>query len=102
MNSTITKLSSTEQVEIIAKRETGAEAFSKKMQEVGLFPLKPSSLEILQINVGYMCNQQCVHCHVDASPYRKEIMPKEVMEHCLAVIDSQESKQLILQVVHQK
>ena len=54
--------------------------------------LNLTQLEILQINVGYMCNQQCVHCHVDASPYRKEIMPKEIMEQCLNVIDAQNIK----------
>jgi len=89
---TISKLRPSEQLEVLSQRQTGAEAFSEKMHRVGLFPLKSSSLEILQINVGYMCNQQCVHCHVDASPYRKEIMPKDIMEECLKVIDSEKVK----------
>lgn len=60
--------------------------FAKKIKEVGQFPLKPRKLEILQINVGYMCNQVCEHCHVDAGPDRKEIMSRETMEQCLEVI----------------
>ena len=60
--------------------------FKDKIAEIGHFPLKPKKLEILQINVGYMCNQVCEHCHVDAGPDRKEIMTRETMEQCLEVI----------------
>ena len=60
--------------------------FKDKIAPHGHFPLKPRKLEILQINVGYMCNQVCEHCHVDAGPDRKEIMTKETMLQCLEVI----------------
>lgn len=60
--------------------------FAQKIKETGQFPLRPKSLEILQINLGYMCNQVCAHCHVDAGPDRKEIMTKETMQQCLEVI----------------
>ena len=60
--------------------------FKDKIAEIGHFPLRPKKLEILQINVGYMCNQVCEHCHVDAGPDRKEIMTRETMEQCLEVI----------------
>ncbi len=60
--------------------------FAKKIEETNQFPLRPKKLEILQINVGYMCNQVCAHCHVDAGPNRKEIMTKETMLQCLEVI----------------
>ena len=60
--------------------------FKDKLSESGQFPLRPKKLEILQINVGYMCNQVCEHCHVDAGPDRKEIMTRETMEECLKVI----------------
>ena len=62
--------------------------FKDKIAESNQFPLKPKPLEILQINVGYMCNQVCEHCHVDAGPDRKEIMTKETMQQCLDVIKS--------------
>lgn len=60
--------------------------FAQKIQESNQFPLRPEKLEILQVNVGYMCNQVCEHCHVDAGPDRKEIMTRETMEQCLNVI----------------
>ena len=57
--------------------------FSKKLNDVGLFPLRPKEIEILQINLGKLCNQVCEHCHVDAGPDRKEIMTKEILLQCL-------------------
>jgi len=60
--------------------------FANKISESNQFPLKAKKLEILQINVGYMCNQVCAHCHVDAGPDRKEIMTRETMQQCLDVI----------------
>ncbi|TVZ26783.1 radical SAM/Cys-rich protein [Gillisia sp. Hel_I_86] len=60
--------------------------FKDKIAETDHFPLKPKKLEILQLNLGYMCNQVCSHCHVDAGPDRKEIMTMETMEQCLEVI----------------
>jgi radical SAM/Cys-rich protein len=58
-------------------------AFAGKLREAGLFPLKPTQLEIFQVNIGKMCNQVCRHCHVDAGPDRKEIMTRETMQLCL-------------------
>ncbi len=60
--------------------------FEQKIKETNQFPLRPKKLEILQINLGYMCNQVCAHCHVDAGPDRKEIMTIETMQLCLDVI----------------
>ncbi|WP_456867818.1 arsenosugar biosynthesis radical SAM (seleno)protein ArsS [Galbibacter sp. BG1] len=60
--------------------------FKDKIAETNQFPLRPNKTEILQINVGYMCNQVCSHCHVDAGPDRKEIMTKETMQQCLDII----------------
>ena len=60
--------------------------FKDKIAETGKFPLKPKKLEILQLNLGYMCNQVCSHCHVDAGPDRKEIMTVGTMKQCLEVI----------------
>ena len=60
--------------------------FATKIKALGQFPLRPKKLEILQINLGYMCNQVCEHCHVDAGPDRKEIMTHKTMEQILSVI----------------
>ncbi len=60
--------------------------FRAQLKTCGIDTLRPRALEILQINLGYMCNQVCAHCHVDAGPDRKEIMTRETMEQCLQVI----------------
>ena len=60
--------------------------FSSKLSVQNNFPLKVKKLEIFQINIGYMCNQVCDHCHVDAGPDRKEIMTKDTMRQCLEAI----------------
>jgi len=44
-------------------------------------------LDTLQVNVGYRCNQSCVHCHVGASPHRTEEMPGEVVDTVLAFLE---------------
>lgn len=62
--------------------------FKDRIDQSGNYPLKPKELEILQLNLGYMCNQVCSHCHVDAGPDRKEIMTRETMLECLEVIRS--------------
>ena len=64
----------------------GLPTFAEKIAATNQFPFRPKKLEILQINLGYMCNQVCAHCHVDAGPDRKEIMTKETMQACLNVI----------------
>jgi radical SAM/Cys-rich protein len=57
--------------------------FSDALADSGLNPLRPSGIEIFQINVGKLCNQTCRHCHVDAGPDRREIMTRETMQLCL-------------------
>jgi radical SAM/Cys-rich protein len=71
-------------------RVKNLDKFEKKLNEIGLYPLKPTGIEIFQINVGYMCNMTCKHCHVDAGPGRKEIMSRETLEYCLRAIDHSE------------
>ena len=47
-------------------------------------PLQRRAIEILQVNLGYRCNQSCLHCHVNAGPQRKEEMTSETID---ALID---------------
>ncbi|WP_340121128.1 arsenosugar biosynthesis radical SAM (seleno)protein ArsS [Methylobacter svalbardensis] len=42
-------------------------------------------LEILQVNLGYLCNLSCVHCHVNAGPKRTEMMSLETLAQVLAL-----------------
>ncbi len=61
--------------------------FADKAAEAGFRPLKPSSIDIFQINIGKLCNQTCSHCHVDAGPDKKvENMSRETLEICLDIL----------------
>jgi radical SAM/Cys-rich protein len=60
----------------------GLTPFSARVAREG-GPLRKGALEVLQVNVGKLCNQACAHCHVDAGPARKEIMTRETAEACL-------------------
>src|SRR5690606_11841599 len=74
----------------------GLPTFNEKLSKIGSFPLRAGTPEILQINLGYMCNQVCAHCHVDAGPDRKEIMTRETMLQCLEVIRNTSAHTLVL------
>lgn len=76
------------QLEVLNKAPEGKniDAFHSKLADSGLYPLKPTGIDIFQVNMGKMCNQTCKHCHVDAGPDRKEIMTREVMQLCLEAI----------------
>lgn len=60
--------------------------FEEKIKAYQLDAIRPKTLHILQINLGYMCNQVCAHCHVDAGPDRKEMMLDQTLEDCLSVM----------------
>ena len=56
------------------------------MRHYGFPALRRGRLETLQVNLGYKCNQSCLHCHVNAGPQRTEMMPGEVMADVLAML----------------
>jgi len=91
---------SQEQIEILEHGVNHDDAFrlmpfQQKLEGIGLFPLKPTGIEIFQINMGKMCNQVCKHCHVDAGPDRKEIMTKETMHQCLETLKNNSQLKII-------
>ena len=61
------------------------------------FPaIKRATLEILQVNLGYLCNLSCTHCHVNAGPRRTELMDMETINLVLDVIRARGVKTLDL------
>ncbi|MGJ4788170.1 radical SAM/Cys-rich domain protein [Leptospira koniambonensis] len=80
--------SSKEQLKILTEvsGKNNLPSFSEKLKEAGLYPLRPTGVDILQVNVGKLCNQTCKHCHVDAGPDRREIMSKETLQECLVAL----------------
>ena len=65
--------------------------------EVTDFPaIKRGKLEILQVNLGYRCNQQCLHCHVNAGPKRQENMEQKTIHQILQFLEDTQIKILDL------
>ena len=59
------------------------------------FPaLRRERLETLQVNLGYKCNQSCVHCHVNAGPSRTEMMSRETVVEVLNFLESSKVRTL--------
>src|ERR1700720_1579412 len=56
--------------------------FAQKLAANGL-ELRRTRPEILQVNVGKLCNLTCTHCHVNAGPKRKEIMTREMIDRII-------------------
>jgi radical SAM/Cys-rich protein len=56
--------------------------FAQKLGEHSI-SLRRRRPEILQVNVGKVCNLTCVHCHVNAGPRRKEIMTRETIDRVI-------------------
>lgn len=70
----------------------GIDAFESRVPEE--FAQTAENLDVLQVNVGRLCNLACKHCHVEAGPNRTEIMGRDVMEACLLVCKEQQVKTL--------
>lgn len=61
------------------------------------FPaLRRTALETLQVNLGYKCNQSCLHCHVNAGPNRTEMMDQDTVRLVLNVLEDRQIKTLDL------
>ena len=74
------------QLEVLNGVDGQHKSFDDALREDALFPLQATSIEVLQINLGKLCNQTCRHCHVDAGPDRREIMSRETVASCLEVL----------------
>ena len=72
--------------------EQSFQPFTERVgQEAGL-PLKRAELGTVQLNLGKLCNQACLHCHVDAGPKRTEIMAPRTAELALALIRAAQAR----------
>jgi radical SAM/Cys-rich protein len=63
--------------------------FAQKLAQHSL-SLRRGRPEILQVNVGKLCNLTCVHCHVNAGPKRKEIMTRKTIDRIIDWLDETE------------
>jgi radical SAM/Cys-rich protein len=61
--------------------------FDHALEQSGVGPLEANAIEVLQVNVGKLCNQTCAHCHVDAGPDRtEENMTRETAEQVVELM----------------
>ena len=77
--------SGTHQVALLEQTD-GIPPFEQTLAKHRLEPLAAAGIEVLQVNVGKLCNQTCRHCHVDAGPDRREIMSRDTLADCLEVL----------------
>src|ERR1700687_333029 len=63
-------------------RQQRANRFAQKLAEHSI-SLRRGRPEILQVNVGKLCNLTCMHCHVNAGPKRKEIMTRQTINRII-------------------
>jgi len=66
------------------------------MKHYGFPPVRRGRLETLQVNLGYRCNQSCLHCHVNAGPGRTEQMSAQTVTDVLAFMEVAGIKKLDL------
>jgi radical SAM/Cys-rich protein len=57
-----------------------------RLEQIAFPPIRRGRLETLQVNIGYRCNQSCVHCHVNAGPNRTEEMSSDMIDAVLAFL----------------
>jgi radical SAM/Cys-rich protein len=63
--------------------------------ETSDFPaIRRKRLDTLQVNLGYKCNQSCLHCHVNAGPTRTEMMTRETISDVIAFLKASRVKTL--------
>jgi len=67
-----------------------------RLEQTDFPAIKRGQLETLQVNLGYLCNQSCLHCHVNAGPTRKENMQQETVEDVIRFLRDNNIKKLDL------
>ena len=72
--------------QMAALERSGVPAFEEVLARHGRAPLEAHAIEVLQVNVGKLCNQTCAHCHVDAGPDRREVMSRETAEQVVELL----------------
>lgn len=70
-------------------------SFDCILSDAKLAPLVRTGVTTLQINIGNLCNQACVHCHVGAGPRRTKAMSEAVGERVMALLEASDSVEVV-------
>ena len=73
---------------ILLENDDQTPAFPAICSRHGKDSLQAQGIDVLQVNVGKVCNQTCTHCHVDAGPDRRESMSADVADACLRLLQA--------------
>ena len=74
-----------EQLVVLAPQNE-SQQFQASLTKAGISQLTANQVEILQVNLGKLCNMTCDHCHVDAGPDRREIMQRLEIDACIQTL----------------
>ncbi len=85
-----------QQLRILGSATAGSQTFAGHLRGANFSPPRAAGIEVLQLNLGKVCNQTCSHCHVDAGPERRESMSRETAEDCLRVLAATDVRTLDL------
>ena len=81
------RLAPAAQIELLEAALPSQNHFSAALSGRGLSAPRRSTLRVLQLNLGRLCNMRCSHCHVDAGPHQGHtLMNDAVVEQCLEAI----------------
>lgn len=58
-------------------------AFAEQLRKYGVYPLKATGIDTLQMNITFRCNLACKHCHVKAGRQRTEMMSQKILTQCV-------------------
>ncbi len=78
----------TYQLRLLEDPNLNLPSFDSRLSDHHLNPLRADGIDILQVNVGKLCNMTCAHCHVDAGPDRREVMTRETIDLCIDALES--------------
>jgi len=71
----------------VSLSERAMNVFDRKVQEISGSVLNARDVTTIQVNVGLLCTNSCMHCHLEASPVRTEMMGWETMQLVVGVAD---------------
>ncbi len=72
----------------------GQHDFASLLAQTDQLPLRANGIEVVQVNVGKVCNQTCSHCHVDAGPDRRESISQSTAQDVVRLLDHSDVKVL--------
>jgi radical SAM/Cys-rich protein len=61
-------------------------SFAQRLNNLGLPELRADGVRILQVNLGWRCNQSCKHCHLKAGPARPEVMARDTVDRVIQAV----------------